>query len=107
MGPAWGLPWDPLGTLWDSLETPWDPEEAPRKTFWEALGLPWDRLGPTWDFCSDRFDIILGSCGDLWGSSGSHFFDYSEFGSRAETPIIRTPLRVETYAEIEFFNHGS
>ena len=38
---------------------------------------------------------ILGFFGDLfgifWRSSGSQSFDYSESGSRAQTPIIRTP----------------
>ena len=69
---------------------------------WEALGLPWDRLGPTWDRFRivlrsflDHLGFIFGFVGDLfgisWGSSGSHFFDFSEFASRAQTPIIRTP----------------
>ena len=77
-------------------------KEAPRKALWEALGLPWDRLGPTWDRFRivlrsflDHLGFIFGFVGDLfgisWGSSGSHFFDFSEFASRAQTPIIRTP----------------
>ena len=75
---------------------------APRKALWEALGLPWDRLGPTWDrfrivlkLFWDHLGFLLGFVGDLfgisWGLSGSHFCDFSEFASRAQTPIIRTP----------------
>ena len=85
-------------------------KEAPRKALWEALGLPC-LLGTHLGSFSDRFDVILGSFGDLfgifWRSSGSHFFDYSEFGSRAQTPIRQTHHGVETCGEVAFSNHGS
>ena len=42
---------------------------------------------------SHRLEILLGlgdRFGIIWASSGSHFLGFCEFGSRGQTPIIRT-----------------
>ena len=84
--------------------------------FGAALGSLGRHLGSV----LDRVEVTLGSFGGLfgifWGSSGSHFLDYSEFGSRAQTPIIRTPrgrktpmlkLKISTIgADFEGFRRG-
>ena len=60
----------------------------------EGFGAPLGSLGTHLGSFSDRFEIILGSFGNLfeiiWGTSGSQFFDFLEFGSRAETVIMPT-----------------
>ena len=60
---------------------------------WGSLGIAWDPLG-TWDHFRIVLKSFLDHLGIFLGSFGDHpgvTFDYSEFGSRAQTPIIRTP----------------
>ena len=88
----------PLGLPWDALGLPWDPlrrQRGSKEGVLEGLGAPLGWLGTHLGSFSDRFEIILGSFGNLfeiiWGTSGSQFFDFLEFGSRAQTLIIQTP----------------
>ena len=98
LGTAWGL----LGSSWVSPRTPLGRFGTPlgrqrgsKEGILEGLGAPLGSLGTHLGSFSDRFETILGSFGNLfeiiWGTSGSQFFDFLEFGSRAQTLIIQTP----------------
>ena len=91
LGAPPGLPWDALGLPWDPLRR----QRGSKEGILEGLGAPLGSLGTHLGSVSDRFEIILGSFGNLfeiiWGTSASQIFNVLEFGSRANALIIQTP----------------
>ena len=111
---AFGSLGTPLGLAWVLLGLPRDFLESQRGSKEGVLGglvAPLGSLGTHLGSFSDRLEVILGSFGDLfgisWGSSGSHFFDFSEFASRAQTPIIRTPWGWKPMLKLNFSITGA